>query len=83
MKFVVLALVVGLVLWLMFGRRSARGPQAGPPVPPSPPPARAALEGMVRCAHCGVHLPAGDSIAGPGGRPYCSAAHRDLGPRVD
>jgi uncharacterized protein len=34
---------------------------------------------MVRCAHCGLHLPATDAIRGSGsngGRFYCSAAHR-------
>jgi uncharacterized protein len=30
---------------------------------------------MVRCAHCGLHLPATDALPGPGG-VYCSAAHR-------
>jgi uncharacterized protein len=32
---------------------------------------------MVACAHCGVHLPAGDAIAGARGM-YCSAAHRQV-----
>jgi uncharacterized protein len=31
---------------------------------------------MVRCAHCGLHMPAADAIAGPGGAVYCSVAHR-------
>ena len=34
-------------------------------------------EDMVQCAHCGVHLPRGDSIAG-GGRFFCSTEHRQL-----
>jgi uncharacterized protein len=33
-------------------------------------------EDMVRCAHCGVHLPKSESIMA-GGQFYCSAAHRD------
>lgn len=32
-------------------------------------------EDMVRCAHCGVHLPKGESILADG-RHYCSDAHR-------
>jgi uncharacterized protein len=32
---------------------------------------------MVRCAHCGLHLPATEAIAGPGGAVYCSTAHRE------
>ena len=34
-------------------------------------------EDMVQCAHCGVHLPRGESIAG-GGRFFCSTEHRQL-----
>jgi len=34
-------------------------------------------QAMVRCAHCGLHLPATDAIAGPGGAVYCSTAHRE------
>jgi uncharacterized protein len=34
---------------------------------------------MVRCAHCGLHLPATDALAGPDGAVYCSTAHRQAG----
>ena len=30
---------------------------------------------MVRCAHCGLHVPAGEAVAA-GGRWYCCEAHR-------
>ncbi|HCI12657.1 MAG: hypothetical protein A2063_08500 [Gallionellales bacterium GWA2_60_142] len=33
-------------------------------------------EDMVRCAHCGVHLPRSESIKA-GDKFYCSAEHRD------
>lgn len=33
-------------------------------------------EDMVRCAHCGVHLPKGESISAAGNY-FCSTAHRD------
>ena len=33
-------------------------------------------EDMVRCAHCGVHLPKGESIQS-GGQFFCSTEHRD------
>ena len=33
-------------------------------------------EDMVRCAHCGVHLPKGESIQA-GGHFFCGAEHRD------
>ena len=34
-------------------------------------------EDMVQCAHCGVHLPRGESVAA-GGRFFCSTEHRQL-----
>ncbi len=34
-------------------------------------------EDMVQCAHCGVHLPRGDSVMG-GSRYFCSTEHRQL-----
>lgn len=33
-------------------------------------------EDMVRCAHCGVHLPKGESIQ-DNGQFFCGAEHRD------
>ena len=35
-----------------------------------------AAEDMVRCAHCGVHLPKGESIEADG-QFFCGAGHRD------
>lgn len=78
MKYLVVVLVVGLVLWAMFKRSGrpaappasqARGRGAGPTQP------------MVECAHCGVHLPAADALS-DGTRHYCGEAHRRLGPRA-
>jgi uncharacterized protein len=36
---------------------------------------------MVRCAHCGVHLPQSDAVSA-GALHYCSGAHRDAGPKA-
>lgn len=33
-------------------------------------------EDMVRCAHCGVHIPVSESLRA-GDQTFCSAAHRD------
>jgi uncharacterized protein len=74
MKFVILAVAIVLLLWLVFGRRGRRGAAA-----PRRPPAGGA-EGMVACAHCGVHLPRSEALEG-GVRLYCSDAHRIAGPR--
>lgn len=43
-----------------------------------------APEKMVRCAYCGVHLPASESVSLDDGRHYCGEEHRRLdvdGPR--
>lgn len=37
---------------------------------------RAIAEDMVRCAHCGVHLPKGESVQ-EDGHFFCGAEHRD------
>lgn len=36
------------------------------------------VEDMVRCAHCGVHLPRSESVKG-GELFYCGSEHRDAG----
>lgn len=41
-----------------------------------PPPQDPAVEDMVRCAQCGVHLPRSESILSAGNF-FCSAEHRD------
>lgn len=40
-------------------------------------PGAAQPDTMVRCRHCGVHLPAADAVRGGLG-PYCSDEHRRL-----
>jgi uncharacterized protein len=76
MKFLVVLLVVGLVLWFTLRRDDAprtRGQRARRAAPRAPQP-------MVQCAHCGVHLPRDEALAGPDG-VFCSDAHRALGHR--
>jgi uncharacterized protein len=72
LKLLIIAVAVGLLLWLLFGRAS-RAPRRGPPKD-----ARGGAEGMVACAHCGVHLPRSEAMP-VRGLHYCSAAHRDAG----
>jgi uncharacterized protein len=70
MKFLVIILVVALVLWLArSGRRAVPRRDAQAPDKPS------ALEEMVRCAQCGVHLPRSEALPGRGGL-FCGPAHR-------
>jgi uncharacterized protein len=42
----------------------------------APPQDKPVAEDMVRCAHCGVHLPKGESILADGNY-FCGAEHRD------
>lgn len=39
-------------------------------------------EFMVKCAHCGVHIPKSSAL-GHAGKHYCSVAHRDAATRHD
>lgn len=78
MKFVLVLLAIVLLLWMLFGRArpKRRDDHAAPPTAGRDP------EGMVACAHCGVHLPRSEALLA-GRLTYCSAAHRDAGPRAD
>ncbi|WP_374567830.1 PP0621 family protein [Ideonella sp.] len=66
--------VIALMLWFGKGRGGGASPGGARRRPPGPQP-------MVSCAHCGLHLPQPDAVEGEGGRHYCSAEHRRLGPR--
>ena len=81
MKLLVVLLALLLLVWLLVGssrRRSTRQARRDPDAA-SAPASAAQVEGMVACAHCGVHLPSSLALTGRG-QPYCSAAHRDAGP---
>lgn len=84
MKYVVLALVLLVVIWLFFGRKQrsdgdAQRPGSDDPSrSPAAPPAQA--QSMVACAHCGLHLPRAEALADGDGRLYCGPAHRVSGP---
>lgn len=69
MKYILL-LVLGLLLvyWILKSyRRRVQRPGAPPPATGS--------EDMVRCEHCGVHLPRSESLTTQG-RFYCTPEHR-------
>lgn len=68
--FVVL-LALAVVLWWKQRQRGGR-----PPAPPEAPTRTPQPEAMLRCAHCGVHLPASQSLPGRGG-VFCCAEHRE------
>jgi uncharacterized protein len=66
--FFLLAIAVAIYLLVRsYGKNASQQDKAVP---------KDAAEDMVRCAHCGVHLPKGESILAAG-LFFCSAAHRD------
>ena len=73
MRFVLIILAVFVAVWLL--RRALRGGTRAPEAaPPQAPPGQ-----LVRCAHCGTHLPLAEARA-LGDRVYCSDEHARLGP---
>lgn len=67
---ILLALIaVGYLLYRGFARLPKNGPQATGETSP---------EAMVRCAHCGVHLPQKEALRDAHGY-FCSEEHRRLG----
>ena len=78
MKYLLVFIVLFIAIWLFRkGQRAEEreAAQKARPVPPKATPAVGAPQTMLRCAHCGLHLPATDTIAGLAG-VYCSNAHR-------
>lgn len=79
MKFVLVFAVLFIAIYLW--RKNRRDDIASRPPPPEHVPRFAPPESMQRCAHCGLHLPEGEALPGPGGAFYCSSAHRQAGAR--
>jgi uncharacterized protein len=74
MRLIVLIALVVLAVWLI--RRALRGPAQK-----TDPQKKAAAAGeLVRCAHCGVHLPRSEARETQGAL-YCSEEHARLGRR--
>ena len=80
MKLVVVLLALLLLVWLVLGstRRRRKGVRRDDDTGAKPPPA---VEGMVACAYCGVHVPGSQALT-LRDQSFCSAAHRDAGPRA-
>ena len=66
MKFLLLLIAVFVLLWLLRGswRRARRPPPASAPGDASAP------QAMLRCAHCGLHLPRDETLPGQIGRAH-------------
>lgn len=75
MKFLLWALVIAIVvMWLTRGKKISSN--TGTTGRNAAPPPGNATERMVRCAHCGVYLPASESITSSSGKAFCSEEHR-------
>lgn len=80
MALLIRLLFLAVMVW--FGYRLVRQIMGGnQPLPPgsagnSTPGPAASPEPMQRCAHCGVHLPVGESTHSRG-QVFCSESHRD------
>ena len=61
-----LLIAIAVVVYLLIKSYRRNVPKQDNPV----------AEDMVRCAHCGVHLPKSESILA-GGQFFCGAEHRD------
>jgi uncharacterized protein len=80
-RILILAALIALIVWWFVGRRRRDddGDAAAAPRPRKS--ARIAATEMVRCAHCGVHLPHGEASLDAQGRVFCGPEHRLAGPR--
>lgn len=78
MKFLLILLVILLAAWLWRSGRTAEPPAQRPGGPTRRPSTRQATpQDMVRCAHCGLHLPLSEAVASTSAH-YCSVEHRRL-----
>ena len=56
----------------------ARDPASGPAARSAAATPESAVEKMVGCAHCGIHLPLSEALTGADQRHYCCEEHRAL-----
>lgn len=71
-------IVIALIVWLVY-RMVQR--MLAKPVTKKTAPTQVGTD-MVRCAHCGIHIPKGEALRRDG-RDYCSEAHREAGPEKE
>lgn len=81
-RVIMIVVAVLVFFWLL---RRALGSRKHDDRPQAPKPGGAPAPDLVSCAHCGVHLPKNEAVAGgegaPAGEFFCSDEHRRLGPR--
>ena len=81
LKVLLLLVVVGIGVWMLTtkSRLTGRHDKSKSTSDPSAAKTDPSPQAMVRCAHCGVHLPALDALTN-GSDSFCGEAHRRLGP---
>ncbi|MGA8048683.1 MAG: PP0621 family protein [Burkholderiales bacterium] len=72
-RLIVLGLAVLALVWLL-----RRAVEERPDAPRAPKPSANSDGDLVRCAHCGLHLPRAEARE-KGGMHYCSEEHARLG----
>lgn len=76
-----IVVIVGVLLVArLLARHAAKGNDTPPPSRRATPAPAAPLPRMVRCAHCGIHLPRADALL-LGGDTWCCEEHAKLGAR--
>lgn len=76
-RLLVLVVLAVLAVWLI--RRALLGASRSSQEGVAPPAERGTQGDLVKCAHCGTHLPLAEARA-LGDRLYCSDEHARLGP---
>jgi uncharacterized protein len=80
--FWIIVVLVALTIARIAARAAARNSRGGEPARPRARASRASrnvpAEQMVRCAHCGIHLPRSEATL-LGGHTWCSPEHARLG----
>ena len=71
MKLLFWLMIVFAAIWLLRSKKNLAGGDG-----PARPVAGRGIETMVQCAHCGVYVPASESIVAVSGAAYCSEEHR-------
>lgn len=74
MKFALWAVFIILLIWLLRGKKAVPGKSAQ--AAQARPAKTDGVESMVRCAHCGVYVPASESVVTQAGIVFCSEEHR-------
>ncbi len=74
MKYLLLIVLLALLFFIL-GVKRARPPLSKTPEGQRGQGAKAGPQDMVRCQHCGLHLPHEEALPGAGGL-FCGPAHR-------